>query len=395
MDIERKGPDMLLTATRKDLGVVVHPGDRGWDAARGTFNLLIDQRPEAIAFPADEREAAAVIADARERGLRVAAQATGHNPAPLGSLEGTLILNTSALTGVSIDAAARRVRVGAATRWEAVVPRLSELGLAALHGSSPKVGIVGYSLGGGIGWLAPQARHADERGDRDRAGHRRGPPRPRRRGARARAVLGPARRRRQLRHRDRDRVRGSAGARALRRRDVLRPRADRRRPPRVDGAAAGPSRGDHLVGQRPALPAAAGDAGGGSRTLVRRRHGRVPRGRGRRARAAATAARRSARRWTRSRSSRRSALGELAMDPPDPLPYRTTHALLDESAPAAIEGVAQVAGPGSALDPGAAPAHGRRPRPPRAGARARARRSPARSACSASAWCPARTRSRR
>jgi FAD binding domain-containing protein/berberine-like enzyme len=144
---------LLLTATR-DLGRVVHPGDPDWDAARGTFNLLVDQRPEAIAFPADARETAAVVADARERGLRVAAQATGHNPAPLGSLEGTVILNTSRLTGVSIDAAARRVRVGAATRWEAVVPQLSELGLAALHGSSPKVGIVGYSLGGGIGWLA-------------------------------------------------------------------------------------------------------------------------------------------------------------------------------------------------------------------------------------------------
>jgi FAD/FMN-containing dehydrogenase len=145
---------MLITDTAKSLGSVVRPGDPDWDAARGTFNLLIDQRPEAIAFPADEREVAAVIADARERGLRIAAQATGHNPGPLGSLEGTLILNTSALTGVSIDTAARRVRVGAATKWEKVTPRLSELGLAALHGSSPDVGIVGYSLGGGVGWLA-------------------------------------------------------------------------------------------------------------------------------------------------------------------------------------------------------------------------------------------------
>lgn len=133
---------------------MVRPGDRGWDAARGTFNLVIDQQPEAIAFPADAREVAAVIAGARERGLRVAAQATGHNPGPLGSLRDTVILNTSALTGVTIDAATRRVRVGAATRWEEVTPRLSELGLAALHGSSPDVGIVGYSLGGGIGWLA-------------------------------------------------------------------------------------------------------------------------------------------------------------------------------------------------------------------------------------------------
>ncbi|MBO3749489.1 FAD-binding oxidoreductase [Streptosporangiaceae bacterium NEAU-GS5] len=136
------------------LGRIVHPGEPAWDVSRGTFNLLIDQRPEAIAFPADDREVAAVIAHARRRGLRVAPQATGHNPGPLGSLAGMLILNTSALTEVSIDADARRVRVGAATKWEKVTPHLSELGLAGLHGSSPDVGIVGYSLGGGIGWLA-------------------------------------------------------------------------------------------------------------------------------------------------------------------------------------------------------------------------------------------------
>ena len=144
---------MLISETTTRVRLV-RPGGPGWDEARGTFNLLTDQRPEAIAFPADEREVAAVVAYARERGWRVAPQATGHNAAPLGSLEGTLILNTSALTGISIDAAARRVRVGAATRWEQVTPQLSELGLACLHGSSPDVGIVGYSLGGGIGWLA-------------------------------------------------------------------------------------------------------------------------------------------------------------------------------------------------------------------------------------------------
>ena len=146
---------MIVTDTpAPTIGRVVRPGDPDWDGARETFNLLIDQRPEAIAFPEDERQVAAVIAHARDEGLRVAPQATGHNPSPLGSLEGSLILNTSALTGVSIDAAARRVRVGAATRWESVTPALSDLALAGLHGSSPDVGIVGYSLGGGIGWLA-------------------------------------------------------------------------------------------------------------------------------------------------------------------------------------------------------------------------------------------------
>jgi hypothetical protein len=43
------------------------------------------------------------------------------------------------------------------------------------------------------------------------------------------------------------------------------------------------------------------------------------------------------------------ALGELAMDPRDPLPYRTTHALIDTPSPAAIADVAGIVGPGSAL----------------------------------------------
>jgi hypothetical protein len=38
--------------------------------------------------------------------------------------------------------------------WQEVVAPAAEHGLVALHGSSPDVGVVGYSLGGGIGWLA-------------------------------------------------------------------------------------------------------------------------------------------------------------------------------------------------------------------------------------------------
>ena len=43
------------------------------------------------------------------------------------------------------------------------------------------------------------------------------------------------------------------------------------------------------------------------------------------------------------------ALSGLAMDPPDPLPYWTAHALVDELPAAAIEDMAQIAGPGSSL----------------------------------------------
>jgi FAD/FMN-containing dehydrogenase len=140
------------TGTSRDF--ITYPGDPRFDEARGTFNLLIDQRPAAIALPHDEHEVAAAVRFARREGLQLTAQATGHNAGPLGALARTLLVNTSGLTGVEIDASARMVRVGAATKWEKVIEPLSELGLAALHGSSPDVGIVGYSLGGGLGWLA-------------------------------------------------------------------------------------------------------------------------------------------------------------------------------------------------------------------------------------------------
>jgi FAD/FMN-containing dehydrogenase len=135
-------------------GEVVSPGDPGWDAARQAFNLTIDQRPTAVAFPVDEDDVAAVVAFARDHGLRIAPQSTGHNAGPIASLQDTVLLKTSAMTGVEIDPAARRARVRAGARWADVADPASELGLAPLAGSSRDVGVVGYSLGGGMGWLA-------------------------------------------------------------------------------------------------------------------------------------------------------------------------------------------------------------------------------------------------
>jgi FAD/FMN-containing dehydrogenase len=135
-------------------GAVVRPGDDGWDGARQAWNLAVDQQPRAVAFPVDEQDVAAIVRYARAAGLRVAPQRTGHNAAPLGSLTETIILRTDNLRGVAIDAANRRARVRSAAKWEDVVPTASELGLAALHGSTGDVSVVGYSLGGGLGWYA-------------------------------------------------------------------------------------------------------------------------------------------------------------------------------------------------------------------------------------------------
>jgi FAD/FMN-containing dehydrogenase len=133
-------------------GPVSLPGDDGWDAARQAYNLVLDQQPAAIAFPASADDVQGIVRYAAENGLRVAPQRTGHNAMPLGSLADTILLKTDGLDTVEIDAATLTARVGSGVKWESVVPRASELGLAGLHGSTPDVSIAGYGLGGGVGW---------------------------------------------------------------------------------------------------------------------------------------------------------------------------------------------------------------------------------------------------
>ena len=130
------------------------PGDAEYDAARAAWNAAIDQRPAAVAVPTDAAQVAEIVRAAAAVGLRVAPQGTGHNAGPLGALDDVVLLRTSAMRRVWIDPVAPRARVEAGALWLDVVDAAAHYGLAALHGSAPDVGVVGYTLGGGMGWLA-------------------------------------------------------------------------------------------------------------------------------------------------------------------------------------------------------------------------------------------------
>ena len=96
----------------------------------------------------------AIVNFAREQGLRVAPQGTGHGASAIASLEHTILLSTKRMRGVRIDPKARRARVRAGAIWQDVTAPASAYGLAPLAGSAHDVGVVGYTLGGGLSWLA-------------------------------------------------------------------------------------------------------------------------------------------------------------------------------------------------------------------------------------------------
>jgi FAD/FMN-containing dehydrogenase len=137
-------------------GNVHLPGDPGYDAARTPWNVAVRQLPAAVAVPRDAADVSAVVRAAAAAGLRVAPQSTGPNAGPLAEqgLEDVVLVRTSSLTDVRVDTERGVVRVGGGTLWEAAVDAAAEVGQAVLHGSSPDVGIAGYSLGGGMGWFA-------------------------------------------------------------------------------------------------------------------------------------------------------------------------------------------------------------------------------------------------
>lgn len=134
-------------------GTLVLPEDPGWDAARRAWQLQVDQRPVAIVYADSAHDVVATVALARAQGFRVAAQSTGHNAAPLGALDDTILLKTERMRGMTINPQRRIARIEAGVRARELADSADQYGLAELHGTSPEVGVAGYTLGGGLGVL--------------------------------------------------------------------------------------------------------------------------------------------------------------------------------------------------------------------------------------------------
>jgi FAD binding domain len=130
------------------------PGQAGYDQARQAWNLAVDERPSVVVVPGSASDVVTAVRYARARGMRIAPQGTGHGAAPLEPLDGAMLLRTTRMRQVDIDPAARTARAEAGAVWQDVTVPAGQHGLAGLAGSSPNVGVTGYTLGGGIGFLA-------------------------------------------------------------------------------------------------------------------------------------------------------------------------------------------------------------------------------------------------
>lgn len=129
-------------------GLVYAPGDSGFEAEAAAFNLATQHTPDLILTAVSTDDVVAAVRWASSRGMSISVQSTGHGAA--NPITDGLLISTRCLLELTIDPEERVARVGPGIRWRDVLRAAAPYELTGLHGSTGDVGVVGYTLGGGL-----------------------------------------------------------------------------------------------------------------------------------------------------------------------------------------------------------------------------------------------------
>lgn len=142
----------LAELKSKISGSVLTAESDNYDAARTHWELSIIQRPAIIVIAESALDIAEAVRFAKDNGLKVAVTNTGHGAAQ--PANDNMLIVVSSLNEVKVDPNNRTATVAAGAKWIDVLEKAQLSGLAPLMGSSSDVGAIGYTMGGGMGWLA-------------------------------------------------------------------------------------------------------------------------------------------------------------------------------------------------------------------------------------------------
>ena len=131
---------------------LIRPGQDDYDRLRSGFNTALEHRPIAIVDAAATSDVVAAVRLAGDSGRPITVMNTGHGPSA--SAGDAVMIRTHRMRRVVVDPMRRVARIEAGATWRDVIDAATPHRLAPLNGSSPAVGAVGYTLGGGVGHLA-------------------------------------------------------------------------------------------------------------------------------------------------------------------------------------------------------------------------------------------------
>ncbi|WP_169333910.1 FAD-binding oxidoreductase [Nocardia pneumoniae] len=133
-------------------GQIIDAAHPDYDRTRRIWKGL-DRRPALIAGCADVSDVRRVVEFAAGEGLPLAVVGAGHDVAARSMPDDALVASTAALDRIELDPENRRVRVGSGVRWGDLAAAADRFGLATTGASVATVGVAGFALHGGLGWL--------------------------------------------------------------------------------------------------------------------------------------------------------------------------------------------------------------------------------------------------
>ncbi|MEY9211719.1 FAD-binding oxidoreductase [Thermobifida halotolerans] len=139
-------------------GPVLPRGGDGYEEETRGFQTGFHHRAAVVVGAVDADDVRAAVRFAVEHGMGVAVQSTGHGVTVFD--DNSVLVTTGRMDDVTVDPDARCARIGAGARWERVVERAEPYGLVPPSGSAGHVGVVGYTLAGGMGLLAREFGYA-------------------------------------------------------------------------------------------------------------------------------------------------------------------------------------------------------------------------------------------
>jgi FAD/FMN-containing dehydrogenase len=140
-------------ALRDFAGELLLPDDAAFDEARRVENDIVDRRPALIARCAGPADVAAALRHARATGLPVTVRSGGHGPDGFAVADDALVVDLTPMRAVAVDPARRIARVQGGATWRELDAATGAHGLAVTGARIPSVGVAGFTLGSGSGWL--------------------------------------------------------------------------------------------------------------------------------------------------------------------------------------------------------------------------------------------------
>ena len=141
-------------------GVAFAPGDAGYEEETAGYNRLVVHEPELVIGAASTADVVAAVDHARQHGLSIGVMNTGHGVSQPAT---GVMVTTARMSGLWIDPEARTATVEPGVRGADLVAAAADHGLAPLNGSSPGVGVVGFTVGGGVPLLGRMHGYAADR----------------------------------------------------------------------------------------------------------------------------------------------------------------------------------------------------------------------------------------